>query len=237
MIPKIVHYCWFGNKDKPQNIKKCINTWKKILYDYTFMEWNESNFNISYNQYTKDAYEAKKYAFVSDVARLKALYDYGGIYLDTDVMVYKKFDSILTEHCVFGFEEKNYIATSFMACEPHNKFIKEFLDYYSKSLYGDMKTNVVVLTELLVQCGLQRNNQKQILNNEISIYPQEFFSPYDYINCVMKKNKNTICAHLYYVSWAKKSEKFNRIIKMCLVRIIGIRNLNYIRTILRKDVK
>lgn len=233
MIPKIIHYCWFGNRDKPKNVEKCIKSWKRVLSDYTFMEWNEENFNVSYNKYTFEAYKAKKYAFVSDVARLKALYEYGGIYLDTDVMVYKTFDFILKEKCVFGFEEKQFIATSFMACEQRNCFIKQFLEIYSKLKYGDMKTNVEVITELLVEKGLVRNGTKQILNGNISIYPQEFFSPFDYINCTMKKTDNTVCVHLYYVSWAKTSEKFSRLLKIILVKLIGVKKMVQLRKFIR----
>lgn len=165
MIPKIIHYCWFGKKNKPHNVRKCINSWKKIMPDYKFMEWNETNFNVHLNQYTSQAYKDKKYAFVSDVARLNALYRYGGIYLDTDVVAFKRFDSILNNSCVMGFEEKNYIATSFIACEPHHSFVKQFLDYYSAAKYGDFKTNVVVITEQLEKYGLNRDNKPQILKN------------------------------------------------------------------------
>lgn len=235
MIPKIIHYCWFGNNPKPKNVEKCIKSWREMLPDYELIEWNEKNFNVEYNKYTSEAYRAKKYAFVSDVARLKALYEYGGIYLDTDVIVYKTFNSILDEKCVFGFEEKQFVATSFMACEQYDSFIKSFLDYYSESKYGDMKTNVVVLTDLLGKKGLRRTDEKQMIDNHISIYPQEFFSPYDYINCVMKKTHQTICAHLYYVSWAKKSEKFNRLIKSVLVKIIGVHRLEKLREKIGKE--
>ena len=104
-IPKIIHYCWFGGKEKPEQVKKCIGSWKKYLSNYQFMEWNEQNFDVNQFQYTKDAYAAKKYAFVSDVARVKALLEYGGIYFDTDVEVFKSFDDILDAKCLLGFEE------------------------------------------------------------------------------------------------------------------------------------
>ena len=103
MIPKIIHYCWFGRNEKPEKIQKCIESWKIHLSDYQIIEWNEDNFDYNLLTYTKDAYNAKKYAFVSDVARVKALYEMGGIYLDTDVMVYQNFDSILKHNCVLGF--------------------------------------------------------------------------------------------------------------------------------------
>lgn len=235
MIPKIVHYCWFGKSKKPKKIEKCIDSWKKFLPDYEIVEWNETNFDVYQNKYTEDAYNAGKYAFVSDLARLQALFRYGGIYLDTDVMVFKKFDSIFNQKCVFGFEEKQYIATSFIACEPMNPFIGEFIEYYTIAQFGDFKTNVEVITELLEKKGLIRNNQRQVLDDGISIYPQEYFSPYDYINCKMNKTENTICAHLYFVSWARKCEKINRIIKTIMVKVVGVKGIVRLRNVFRKD--
>ena len=159
MIPRIIHYCWFGG-DKPKKVLKCIESWKKCLPDYEIMEWNQNNFNVYEKQYTADAYQAHKYAFVSDVARIKALYDYGGIYLDTDVMVYKNFNNILNHRCVFGFEEEQYIATSFMACEPQHPLMKKFLSIYDDLLFFDENgniipgTNVEKLTKILTDMGL-----------------------------------------------------------------------------------
>ena len=233
MIPKIIHYCWFGNSKKNKKVKKCIESWRKKLPDYEFYEWNESNFDIAKRKYTKDAYSDSKYAFVSDVARLEALEKYGGIYLDTDVVVYKNFDDILNNTCVFGLEEGNYAATSFMACESHHPFISKFLDYYSTSAYGDMKTNVAILTEMLTAIGFIQADKFQILNNDIVVYPKEYFSPYDYINCMSNKTKNTICEHLFFVSWANKKQKIKRIIKASLSIIIGKKML-IIRNIIKK---
>ena len=125
-IPKIIHYCWFGGKEKPKQVKKCIESWKKHLSDYQIIEWSEKNFDVNQFQYTKDAYAAKKYAFVSDVARVKALLEYGGIYFDTDVEVFKSFDDILDTKCLLGFEEGNYIATSMMGAVPKYSCFKNF---------------------------------------------------------------------------------------------------------------
>lgn len=234
MIPKIVHYCWFGKKEKPNNVLKCIESWKTILHDYEFIEWNESNFDISYNDYTLKAYENQKFAFVSDVARLKALYDYGGVYLDTDVIVYKSFNTILDNSCVLGFEEKNYVATSFMGCEKQLPLIKEFLDFYSESTFNSLTTNVIILNDILLSKGLIRNGEKQVLCDYINVYPQEYFSPYDYINCVMNSTDNTYCAHLFYVSWSKRRDKIKRIMKKMLSSTIGKDGIYKIRKMIKK---
>ena len=185
MIPKIIHYCWFGRGKKSRKIKQCIDSWRNILPDYEIIEWNEDNFDVYELEYTKEAYNKKKYAFVSDVARVKALYEFGGIYLDTDVVVYKKFDQILKYKCVLGFEMGNYIATSFMACEPKHYLMKNFFEIYKHISFLDKNgkivpgTNVSKLTNLLLDKGLKRNNSFQIIE-DIAIYPQEYFSPFDY---------------------------------------------------------
>jgi len=219
MIPKIIHYCWFGGKEKPTKIKKCIDSWYKLLPDYQIIEWNEDNFDYHKFKYTEDAYNAKKYAFVSDVARVKALYEIGGIYLDTDVMVYKTFDMILDKSCVLGFEMENYIATSFMACEPKFDLMKKFYNLYSNLEFYDANgnvisgTNVTKLTKMLEEKGLSRNNHYQILDNDIFVYPQEYFSPYNYAWEYSKKTKNTICEHKFYVSWLSGRVKIKKKIK------------------------
>lgn len=114
MIPKIVHYVWLGHGEKSDKIKTCIESWHKYLPDYEIIEWNEDNFDINYNDFTKQSYELKQYAFTSDVVRLWALYNYGGIYLDTDVLVYKPLDEFLSEPAFTGFEDTNYPVTATM---------------------------------------------------------------------------------------------------------------------------
>lgn len=226
MIPKIIHYCWFGRGEKPKQVQKCIKTWRNKLSDYQIIEWNEDNFDVNALRYTRDAYEAKKYAFVSDVARVKALYEMGGIYLDTDVVVYKTFDSVLDHKCVLGFEQGNYIATSFMACERGHGLMKDFcslyddLNFYSEDGKIIEGTNVSKLTNLLLKKGLVRDNSYQVLE-DITIYPKEYFSPYDYGNCIRENTENTICEHLYLVSWMSKKEQVKKIIKKIIVKIFG----------------
>lgn len=231
MIPKIIHYCWFGKGEKPKKIQKCINTWKEKCPDYQIIEWNESNFDVNKLRYTKEAYEAKKYAFVSDVARVKVLYEYGGIYLDTDVIVYKSFDAVLNSKCALGFEFGNYIATSFMACEPRHQLMKEFYSIYlNMPLYDDEGnifegTNVTKLTNILIEKGLIRNNQYQKLQDEITIYPQVYFSPFDYGYGIRNNTDETICEHLFFVSWLPKRIIMKKFLKKIIVRVFGIKNV------------
>ena len=230
MIPKIIHYCWFGKGEKSALIQKCINSWHQYLPDYQIIEWNENNFSVNELKYTRDAYKAKKYAFVSDVARVKALYEYGGIYLDTDVEVFQSFDSILDNKCVLGFEEGNYIATSMMATEAQFDFFLDFYNLYKKIPFinenGEINqtTNVSKITQLLIQQGLKRDNTLQILSNGIKVYPLEYFSPYIYGYGTYLYTKNTICVHYFDISWQPKRVKILRNIKKYIVWIIGLEN-------------
>ncbi|WP_317437540.1 glycosyltransferase [Thomasclavelia spiroformis] len=232
MIPKIIHYCWFGRNEKPEKIQKCIESWKIHLSDYQIIEWNEDNFDYNLLTYTKDAYNAKKYAFVSDVARVKALYEMGGIYLDTDVMVYQNFDSILKHNCVLGFEMSNYIATSFMACVPKHYLMKDFYKLYLDLQFYDENgniisgTNVSKLTNMLADKGLIKNNKLQQID-DIIIYPTDYFSPYNYAWEYSSKNDKKICEHMFYVSWMSKRQQIKKKIKK-LVRLT-INKLNYRR--------
>lgn len=240
-IPKIIHYCWFGGKEKPKKVKQCIESWHKYLDGYEFMEWNEKNFDVNCNCYVAQAYKEKKYAYVSDYARIKALYEYGGIYMDTDVEVLKSYDDILNNNCILGFEEENYIATSFMAVTPNHKLIKEFIDryenlqFYNESGDLDLTTNVQRLTSILENKGLVRNGLYQVIENDINIYPQEYFSPYDYGNCIYNNTENTYCIHHFIVSWLPWTIKVKKVIKKFIIPIIGKNNMNKIRSMLKNN--
>lgn len=132
MIPKIIHYCWFGGNSKSELIMNCIESWKKFEPDYEIIEWNESNWNINYNQYTKEAYHEKKWAFVSDVARLDIIYNYGGIYLDTDVELKRPIDELLNYSAFFASDDYRVIIATGLGfgAEARNKIVKSILDDY-----------------------------------------------------------------------------------------------------------
>ncbi len=240
-IPKIIHYCWFGGKDKPEVIKKYINSWKEKLRDYEIKEWNESNFDISSNIFVKQAYESGKYAFVSDYVRVYALYNYGGIYMDTDVEVKQPFsDEILGNDSFWGFEEKNYIATSTIGTKKGNKLIKRFLDSYDGKEFIkedgeiDTLTNVAIVSNIIEGIGIRLDGTYQKIDGICTVYPQEYFSPYDYINCYSKESKNTYTIHHFYKSWLPYKEKIKEYIKKMISRILGGHRVAQVRRIITK---
>ncbi|WP_078545754.1 glycosyltransferase family 32 protein [Litchfieldia alkalitelluris] len=239
-IPKIIHYCWFGEKDKPGIVKKCIESWNKYLIDYEIIEWNEDNFDISSIPYVNQAYQSKKFAFVSDYVRVYALYNYGGIYLDTDVEVFKSFDNLLHHDSFWGFEQENYIATSTIGATRENTIIKSFLESYKNKDFklGDGSfnetTNVAFITKMLEEMGLVRDGSYQKINDNDCIYPQTHFSPYDYINCRVLKTCQTYTIHHFYKSWLPFRTRVKTVIKLIVAKIIGGENILRIRRLLLK---
>lgn len=239
-IPRIIHYCWFGGKEKPEIVKRCIKSWKDILVDYEIKEWNESNFDINSNLFVKQAYEAGKFAFVSDFVRVNALYNYGGIYLDTDVEVFKSFDDLLDNDSFWGFEEKNYIATSTIGCKKGNKLIKEFLSKYDDKKFifengqENLETNVSIVSEIISSLGVEMNNKYQKIEGLATFYPQEYFSPYDYINCYSKATSNTYAIHHFYKSWLPTSVKIKGVIKKVIAKFIGGERIAKLRNAISK---
>ena len=215
-IPKKIHYCWFGNGEKSELIKKCIASWEKYMPDYEIVEWNEKNFAID-NIYAKEAYELKMYAFVSDYARLKIIYEEGGIYLDTDVELIKSLEPLLKEGGILAFERKSTIATGLgFAAEAGNKIVKCMLSAYDSIHFvnngiQDKTPCPVRNTDCLVKLGLKTDNTKQVIGN-VWIYPQEYFCPIDYDSGKLRITENTYSIHHYGYSWA--DEKAKKILKI-----------------------
>lgn len=217
MIPKIIHYCWFGGNPLPEDAKRCIASWRRYMPDYEIKEWNESNFDIRCNTYCEQAYNAKKYAFVSDYARLWILYQEGGIYFDTDVEVIKPLDDIIAKGAFMGCEtsptKDNQIITVNpglgLGVEPKHPVYKELLDLYDKRSFilndgsMDLKTIVTTTTEVLFEHGLQISNEIQQIDG-ISIYPKDFFCPIG-IDGKMEMTERTHTIHHYAQSWMPAS--------------------------------
>jgi len=202
MIPKIIHYCWFGNNPKPKSVLKYIDTWKKYLSDYEIKEWNENNFNIDNFQFVKEAYINRKYAFVSDVCRLYALYSEGGIYFDTDVEVVKKFDPLLSNNIFIGMESEKYkrLGTSVIGAEPHNKFIAKCLEYYTNKNFINSDGSFNTIPNTLIISTILTKQEK----NNVKIYPVDYFSPIDFETKCICKSSNTYSIHHFSGTWLPK---------------------------------
>ncbi|MGL4570227.1 MAG: glycosyltransferase family 32 protein [Clostridium sp.] len=233
-IPKIIHYCWFGRGDKPKIIKKCIESWKNKLEGYEIKEWNEENFNIEINEFVKEAYLNKKFAFVSDYVRVYALYNFGGIYLDTDVEVLKDFNDYLEDESFWGFEAGDFVATSTIGAQKGNKIIKQFLDEYKdKSFYkedGTLNTitNVQIVSNIFKSLGVRLDGKYQKIERIGSIYPMEIFSPYDYRYYENLINRKTVTVHHYYKSWISRKDKVKQLIKKSIIKLFGVKFIKII---------
>ena len=180
MIPKIIHYCWFGHAPKTEQINSYIETWKKYCPDYQFIEWNEENFDINENQYCREAYEAKKWAFVTDYVRLKVLFTYGGIYMDTDVEVVKPLDRFLSYSAFTGYESTRYIPTGIIGAEKCNAWIQTLLREYETLRFVkadgsyDLTTNVHRITNRTKDMyQIELDGKMRVLEGNIALFPFE----------------------------------------------------------------
>ena len=210
MIPKIIHYCWFGRGEMPELVQNCIASWHTHMPDWEDRLWTEDNFEIaSAPAYVQEAYAAKKYAFVSDYVRLWALESEGGLYLDTDVEVIKSFDPLLNDTAFIGLEESLALlpGTCVMACEAHCQWVKDMLATYDGTHFlseegtMDMTTNVQRLGKRMVEGGLQHERKVQHLPQwGLRVYTHDYFSPITSTR-VMRKSKNTYCIHRFAGSW------------------------------------
>lgn len=232
-IPKVIHYIWLGTRPFDKTSIKCMESWKKYLPDYKIKRWgDEECINIiNCNKYAKQAYEAQKYAFVSDYLRVYVLYHFGGIYMDTDVQIFKSIDRFLNDEAFTSFESASSIPTALMASAKGSKWMKMLLDDYENREFiqedgsMDLTTNVTVITNLSIPWGLVRNNKEQILRSSVHIYPREYFCPIDLVN---RKNnmftENTYAAHLFNGSWQsplrQKLSKIKKILGLDLKKIL-----------------
>lgn len=206
MIPKIIHYCWFGGGEKPAVAKKCIESWKKFCPDFEIHEWNEDNCDYLAIPFMAEAYRAKKYAFVSDVMRLLVLEQYGGVYFDTDVEIIRAFDDLLVYKAFFGFETYEFVNTGIgFGAEAHNSIVEQMLREYEPLLDG--RHGVVgcpgLNTDALLKFGLKQNGRLQELD-DVMIFPADYFNPMDSTTGKLTKTENTYSIHRYSMSWIPK---------------------------------
>ena len=229
MIPKIIHYCWFGRNPLPPLALECIASWKKYLPDYEIKEWNEDNFDVNIIPYTAEAYKQNKYAFVSDYVRFWIMYKYGGIYFDTDVEVIRPMDDIIAKGCFLGFEVDpdgentpgKYAPRFCFAVNPgvgfgmekEHPFMKKMLDLYESISFlvppkdiAWYKTIVAYTTEALCEQGLRNSKGIQCCfcegNDSITVYPSEYFAPINVVSGRLHITDNTRTIHRYMGSWS-----------------------------------
>lgn len=226
MIPKIIHYCWFGRSEKPRLAEKCITSWKKYCPDFEIIEWNEDNFNIEDYPYAKFCFENKKWAFLSDFVRLLVVYEYGGVYFDTDVEVVKPFDELLKYEAFYGFENVNNINTGlgFGAISKH-KTVNAMIQKYNELKVDEEGNYPLVVcpalnTEALIPLGMKLGGQFQNVKGAV-ILPIDYLNPYDDPTGKLNKTVNTVSIHWYSKSWMDKKIIIRSVITKPFHRIFG----------------
>lgn len=226
MIPKKIHYCWFGKGEKPKKAQKCIASWKKYCPDYEIIEWNEDNFDIKQYPYAAYCLENKKYAFLSDFVRLVVINEHGGVYFDTDVELIRSPDGLLQYDAFYGFENDEFVATGlgFGAVRGHET-VRKMLELYlalepdeggAYPIIGCPRLN----TEALLSFGLKQNGKEQTVGGA-RILPADFFNPYDDPTGKLNLTKNTVSIHWYSKSWMSKKSILRSTITKPFHRLFG----------------
>ncbi len=237
MIPKKIHYCWFGNGTKPPLAERCLDSWHKYCPDYEIIEWNEGNYDTSSAPlYVRQAYENKKWAFVTDFVRLHVVYEEGGIYLDTDVELIKSLDSFLNYSAFFGFEDNYLVATGLgFGAEKGASVLKLLMSDYMEIPFVKADGSLDLLscpqrnTEALVKLGLRKDNTMQVLPDNVAVFPTSFFCPLSYRTGIKTITPDTVSIHWYSASWLpeeRRKEHSRRVLKNRLLRPV--------KTILKK---
>ena len=227
MIPKKLHYIWLGGNPLPEIALKCMESWKKFCPDYEIVVWDESNLNLDINTYCREAYDAKKFAFCSDVLRYDVLYKHGGVYLDIDVEFVKPIDDMLNNHIFLGFESPEFVAPGLiMGAEAGSETIKTLLSEYDDEHFVlengkfNYKTICARVTEYLCKnCGLVQDGSKQLLDGNIAIYPVEYFCPYNAVTKKIEITDATRSIHWFNASWVPKPTLWKKL-KDCVAKII-----------------
>lgn len=225
MIPKTIHYCWFGGKPLPKSAKKCIASWRKFMPDHEIKEWNESNFNVNMIPYMAEAYTAKKYAFVSDYARFWVLYHEGGLYFDTDVEVIRSFENVLSQGAFMGMESQSTLNPGLgLASEAGHLFYKWYLDYFADKHFNKEQLSMCpVVSTKMEQSGWQHLNSIQKIE-DITLYPPDFFCPQANAASPIHLTENTLSIHHFSATWlpwhTRLRLKFQRMLPKSFVNML-----------------
>lgn len=240
MIPKTIHYCWFGGNPLPKLAIKCINSWKKYCPDFRIVEWNETNFDVNCCQYVKEAYCAKKWAFVSDYARFKILYEHGGIYLDTDVELLKPLKSLAERGAFMGFENDSIKTVNpglCLAAPAGLGIFEEIINGYHtrQFIYPDktisLTTVVDYTTDILKKHGLCNVSGIQSVAG-VYIYPSEYFNPMNMDTGKLTITENTVSIHHFAASWVDSYSKFRGKVYRFIFRVFGKKVAEWTKSII-----
>lgn len=218
LIPKIIHYVWLGGRELSGEAAEYVAEWKRMCPDYRIVAWTEDNVDLDECDYVKEAYAAKEYAFVADYIRLKALYEYGGIYLDTDVKLFRSFDGLLGYRAVLGFEDPTVLSSAVIMAAPKEKWVGDLLKYYRATHFKE-KRNILPNTVLFTQyfkeyMGLKGGGRQQTLQNgEIFIGKRSLFSGKSFFTGEIRTDEDTIALHMFDGSWINKKSFENKVLK------------------------
>lgn len=226
MIPKIIHYVWFGGNPYPTKIQKCIDSWKKKLPDYQFIRWDESNFDVESHDFAREAYQQKMWAFVSDYVRIAVLEQYGGWYLDTDVELVKSLDPFCNNHMVFGTDDLGNL-TAVYGTEPHSEYWSKIKEIYDHQVFSKDGTKVInaYLEDVLTSYGYERKNENQNLDNGIKVFADDYFHVASIMTGKLHRTDNTVAIHWQNLSWCPPTTHIKRFIRTKIIgNIIGSDN-------------
>ncbi|GAL77628.1 putative mannosyltransferase [Algibacter lectus] len=240
MIPKIIHFCWLSNDEFPPLIAKAMATWKEVLPDYEFVHWDTNKFDLESNTWVKQAFETKKYAFAADYIRLYAVYNYGGIYLDTDVEVLKSFNDLIERPYIAGAEIEGVIEAGVFGAEKHTPWVKQCLDYYEGKTFinSDGSYNTLTLPRIMMQQITQTHTVKELPPEQITVndqiqnkdtlylFPKDYFCAKNHGTGQLENTKNTYTIHHFAMSWVSKNHTFLPNLKRKLMAILGVGLIN-----------
>lgn len=248
MIPKTIHYCWFGRGEMPELVVHCIDSWKRHLHGYQLVLWNEDSFDINMSSYTREAYKAKKFAFVADYVRLYALYHHGGIYLDADVEMLRTPDAFLNHRAFTGceIEESVWVTAVVMAAEKGHPWIEGLLNAYSDKefILQNGELDMTPITKLVTRLTMEDygwipENRYQVLENGLNIYPFEVFCAKNWRTGKITVTDDTYMVHHFSGSWLPNFSKF----KIRIMRVLGpdisrtiIKWRNMIRSLIQREM-
>lgn len=213
MIPKIIHYCWFGRNPKPKSVVDYIEGWKRMNPDFIVKEWNEDNFDYKALPFTRDAYAVKKYAFVSDVARMYALYTEGGIYLDTDVRVLKPFAPYLNNRSFVGRESHFLVSTAVIGAEKRSEWVKQFLNYYNGKHFIKKDGTLYTKVNTLILSEFFNTHYNLVPSGAVTIYDADVFSAKLYAEQEYIISDRTVSVHEFASTW--KCIRMNVFSRLC----------------------